>query len=558
MEKVLIVGSGPSGVHFALSVLRNGYEVLMLDVGKERPEVTHADYGFNDLKAKLDDPVGYFLGEHFEGVIYPSSKKEYYGIPPSKNYVFSDLEDFRFEANGFAPLLSFAQGGLAEAWTGGVYPFNDDELSDFPFRYKDIAPFYNEVARRIGMTGVDDDLSQFMPVHENLLEPLELDEHSTTLLAEYRKHKDFINGRLKCYLGRSRVATLSQDNESRRRCSYLGRCLWGCPSQAFYTPSITLEECRRFPNFEYRGDMYVTHFNFNSKRHISGLVAKSLKDRKAVEIPVGKLVLAAGTLSSSQIFLQSIFQNTGEIIKLPGLMDNRQILIPFVNLKMFGKSYNPRAYQYHQVALGIDNGSLKHYLHGQITTLKTALLHPIIQKIPFDLKTSTFMFRHLHAALGLANVNFADSRREENYLTLATGSKSAWPKLLINYAPPASETHSIKAVMRQVKRALWKLKCVVPPGMAHVRPMGASVHYSGTIPMSMRAGAYTTSPDCRSHDFDNLYIVDGTTFPFLPAKNITFTLMANAVRVANNAFLGRSADYSFAPLSEQLQRIPTT
>jgi hypothetical protein len=27
-------------------------------------------------------------------------------------------------------------------------------------------------------------------------------------------------------------------------------------------------------------------------------------------------------------------------------------------------------------------------------------------------------------------------------------------------------------------------------------------------------------------------MVDGATFPFLPAKNITFTLMANAVRVA--------------------------
>ena len=536
MERVLIVGSGPSGVHFALSVLEKGYEVLMLDVGNKKPEVIHADYGFNDLKAKLNDPVGYFLGEHFEGVIYPGSKKEYYGIPPSKNYVFSDLEDFRFEANGFAPLFSFAQGGLAEAWTGGVYPFNDDELSDFPFRYKDIAPFYNEVARRIGMTGIDDDLSRFIPVHENLLEPLELDEHSTTLLAEYRKHKDFINARLKCYLGRSRVAILSQHKDSRRRCSYLGRCLWGCPSQAFYTPSITLAECRRFPNFEYREDMYVTHFNFNSKRHITALVATSLKERRSVEIPVVKLVLAAGTLSSSQIFLRSIFQNTGEIVKLTGLMDNRQIFIPFINLKMVGRSYNPRAYQYHQLALGFENGSRKQYVHAQITTLKTALVHPIVQKSPLDLKTSTFMFRHLHAALGLVNVNFADSQRKENFLTLATVPNSQHPKLLLDYAPRASEKQSIKTAIKQVKRVLWKLKCVVPPGMVHVRPMGAGVHYAGTIPMSTKKRAYTVSPDCRSHDFDNLYIVDGTTFPFLPAKNITFTLMTNAVRVANNAF----------------------
>jgi choline dehydrogenase-like flavoprotein len=40
------------------------------------------------------------------------------------------------------------------------------------------------------------------------------------------------------------------------------------------------------------------------------------------------------------------------------------------------------------------------------------------------------------------------------------------------------------------------------------------------------------SPGCRSHDFANLYIADGTSYPFLPAKNITFTLMANAARIA--------------------------
>jgi choline dehydrogenase-like flavoprotein len=66
--------------------------------------------------------------------------------------------------------------------------------------------------------------------------------------------------------------------------------------------------------------------------------------------------------------------------------------------------------------------------------------------------------------------------------------------------------------------------------------MGASVHYAGTLPMSRRRAAYATSEYCQSHDFGNLYIVDGTTFPFLPSKNLTFTLMANAVRVAESAF----------------------
>jgi choline dehydrogenase-like flavoprotein len=74
------------------------------------------------------------------------------------------------------------------------------------------------------------------------------------------------------------------------------------------------------------------------------------------------------------------------------------------------------------------------------------------------------------------------------------------------------------------------------PGMTHVRPMGSSVHYAGTLPMSAERLPGSVSPECRSHDIDNLYVVDGAALPFLPATNLTFTLMANAVRVAATAF----------------------
>ena len=37
-------------------------------------------------------------------------------------------------------------------------------------------------------------------------------------------------------------------------------------------------------------------------------------------------------------------------------------------------------------------------------------------------------------------------------------------------------------------------------------------------------------------NFENLWLADGSTFPFLPAKNLTFTLMANASRIAATDF----------------------
>jgi choline dehydrogenase-like flavoprotein len=214
-------------------------------------------------------------------------------------------------------------------------------------------------------------------------------------------------------------------------------------------------------------------------------------------------------------------------------MDNRQVLVPFVNLGMIGRAFASDSYQYHLLGMGLESGQPRDYVHGQITTLKTALTHPLIQRMPFDLAASTRVFRTLHAALGLVNVNFRDTRREPSYVELASDDPL---RLRIHYEPDGEETERIRSALRRVRRVLWALNCVVPPRMMHIRPMGASVHYAGTLPMTRGDSPLTVDPAGRSRDIGGLYFVDGATFPFLPAKNITFTLMANAVRIAEAAF----------------------
>ena len=535
-RRLVVVGSGASAVHFALSALEKGHQVLMLDVGRERPAPVMPDATLTQLKDRLDDPIRYFLGDAFEAVLYPGASGEYYGVPPSKNYVFSGVPQFRWRAGGFEPLGSFARGGLAEAWTGGVYPFNDDELADFPFDYSDIAPYYDLVAKRIGISGAVDDLARFMPVHQHLMPPLELDQHSVVLINRYEQCRTRLNQTLHGYMGRSRIATISRDRDGRRACGYLGRCLWGCPTQSLYTPAMTLDECHRFAGFQYVAGAYVRHFTANRQRRITAVVTQAISSGAIEEVPVDTLVLGAGTLSSCRIFLESVYQATGELVRLDGLMDNQQILMPFVNLTMLRRPYNPDTYQYHQLGLGLESANPREYVHGQITTLKTALIHPIVQMLPFDLKTSLSIFGSAHAALGLVNVNLYDTRRDGNSVTLEPDRTDGPLKLVMHYAVAAQQAERVRVAMQRVRRILWTLNCVVPPRMSDLRPMGASVHYAGLLPMSTAASPWTTSKTGQSHDFENLFFVDGTTFPFLPAKNLTFTLMANAARIADCAF----------------------
>lgn len=532
-ERVLVVGSGASGVHFALTVLRKGGRVTMLDVGREPGVPAAPDAGLNGLKDRLSDPAAYFLGARFESALLPGPAGEYYGTPPSKNYVFDAPEGFGFASSGFAPLFSFARGGLAQAWTGGCYPLNDHELEPFPFALRDLAPCYDEVARRIGVTGADDDLAQFMPLHDHLLPPLDLDRHSAQLMDRYARVRSRLNG-AGAHLGRTRVATLSRDLGLRRACDYRGRCLWGCPVGALYTPSQTLQDCLAFDTFEYVPGVEVSHFTMDGRR-VRGVVARAGHGDAEHEFPLDRLALAAGALTSTKIVLMSVLKATGERVRLPGLMDNRQILVPFVNLSQIGQPFSDATYQYHLLGIGLECDAPRDYVHGQITTLKTALLHPVIQRMPFDLSTSTFVMRAIHAALGIVNVNLRDTRRDANYveLTHEPGRPSA---LRLHYEPDADEPERIRQAVQRVKATLRQLRCVVPPGMVHVRPMGASVHYAGTLPMTTASAPFTTTEYGQSRDFENLFVVDGATLPFLPAKNLTFTLMANAVRIAEAAF----------------------
>ncbi|MCP5046464.1 MAG: GMC family oxidoreductase [bacterium] len=539
--KITIVGSGASGIHFALTALKKGHHVTMLDVGYTGPAPVNPGHSFKELKCRLNDPVHYFLGKNFEGVVSPDFDKEIYGFPPGKSYIFREPPGFEKDTAGFEPLFSFAAGGLAQAWTGGSYPYNDDDLEKFPFNYAQIEPYYNEITRRIGIVGEEDDLAAYYPLHENLQPPIHFDTHSQLLWDRYHKKRRTLVQKHGIVLGRSRVAVLSQGQDDRNPCDYSGRCLWGCASGSLYVPSITLEQCRRYDNFEYIPNRWVTHFKYGENRRINTLVALEPGTNETIQYPVDTLVLSAGTLSTSKIYLDSIYHRTREVKHLTGLMDNRQQLVPFITPAMLSHRYNPDTYQYHQLAIGFlwgegQDNNPGDYVHGQVTTLKTALMQPVFQTMPVDWKTATHLGRNLHSAMGVLNLNYSDTRRQENTLSISPvqGLKATPTTLKISYAPPADEKKKMTAVLKKVKKFFKSLGAIIPPGQAHTRPMGASVHYSGTLPMSTQPKPHTISPNCQSHDFENLYIVDGAAFPFLPAKNLTFTLMANAARVAES------------------------
>lgn len=79
-------------------------------------------------------------------------------------------------------------------------------------------------------------------------------------------------------------------------------------------------------------------------------------------------------------------------------------------------------------------------------------------------------------------------------------------------------------------------KHVVPFGIypRNYMPLSAVGHQCGTCRFGEDASTSVLDLNCRTHDIDNLYVVDSSFFPSNSGVNPTLTIIANAIRVAEH------------------------
>jgi choline dehydrogenase-like flavoprotein len=65
-------------------------------------------------------------------------------------------------------------------------------------------------------------------------------------------------------------------------------------------------------------------------------------------------------------------------------------------------------------------------------------------------------------------------------------------------------------------------------------PLAGVAHQNGTIRFGRDPESSALDPNCRAHEVDNLYVVDGSFFPSSAAVNPALTIMANALRVGDH------------------------
>jgi choline dehydrogenase-like flavoprotein len=64
-------------------------------------------------------------------------------------------------------------------------------------------------------------------------------------------------------------------------------------------------------------------------------------------------------------------------------------------------------------------------------------------------------------------------------------------------------------------------------------PIGGTAHQAGTARFGADSATSVLDLNCKTHELDNLYVVDASFFPSIGAVNPTLTIIANALRVAD-------------------------
>ncbi len=535
MTKIVVVGSGVSGSHAALTLLERGLDVELWDVGHEEEPFPESGPTFHELKDRLADPVTYFLGADLQAVVPPTST-ELLRYPPSRSFMSSTADGLdEFVSDTFLAHGSFAKGGLANGWGANALAFDDNDLAEWPVSFSDMEPAYRAVAARIPIAGPsDDDLTPHLQGIYPSQSAVRLSSSDQKLLNTYRRRKRRLDA-LGVKFGCARLAVIT-DSARPEGCVYCGRCLWGCPSGSIYNPRLsTLKQCEAHRRFRYVSGRRVVSLRPKDNR-IEGIRYLDTGTGEVRDESCDVVFLAAGALQTGAIFLRTIAAKSDEALpRAEGLMDTTVVRIPFIALSSLGSAADPRVFQLNRLIAGVidDSAHWPRYLHAEILLLNSLLYHPLIERLPFDTRTSSQIFFAMKSALGVATLFFPDRISLGNHAQLLPGGDGVASRVELRYRESDEKESFIRRSAATMRSALHRLGCVTR-GLVR-SPPGAGIHYAGTVPMG--PGPRRCDARGRSNLFSNLYIADGAAFPSLPSKSITVSLAAHATRVASSATL---------------------
>ncbi len=423
--------------------------------------------------------------------------------PEAERDAKGSIKYFPIEANNFSIYISRAWGGLANAWKARLYPYTDYELQNFPIKSAELKPHYGELTRHIGSSDKNDDLLPLPGNAQHLQREINPCLNIRHLEKCYKKRKKGLN-KAGIYMSCGRTAVLSEAKEAGQAAS-------------IYTPTITLDYLKKNSNFTFKDNHLVE--SFKDTKEFVAVSARNLNSSRSVQYKAKKLILAAGALGTGRIVLASFkdYQT-----RLP-ILDNPASLVPFINLRAVGAVLDQPGCESAALDFVYDGPLFPERVAGVVSGYISPRRGDIFFNLPLAVRGNLSLVRYLVPALVVIQLFYPDSTKEDNYIQLHKDNT-----LFINY----TDTLKRGDIERLLIKSFRYMGFFSTPSQVRYPQPGYSRLCAGTIPMGQRKRKYHLTRDNRLNNTTNVYVVDGSWLPELPAQNFTFTLMANALRAA--------------------------
>ncbi|MCF6200799.1 MAG: GMC family oxidoreductase [Hydrogenimonas sp.] len=547
MYDAAIIGSGAAGGAVAYTLALAGLKVLLIEKG---PWIEREDF--------TKDEIAYCRRD----IVTPNLSEEYHMLVMKEQGEWRERSSFEM---GWSFWNGNIVGGSSNLMSGMFHRMHPDDfrllekygpieganIADWPISYEDLEPYYDLAERVVGITGTFRD-------HPN--EPPRKNRDFFQPATSENRFASFFDKKCK-EAGATPLVTpraiLSQKSGDREGCYYSNFCgSYGCSSgakgssrEAFINPALKSGNLTLLPN------TFVKRLVRSGKNRIGYAEAINRESEKVLKIEASIFIVAAQAHESVRLLLNSadrkypdgLANSSGELGKnlifsaggwgegdieksslsksdfedlmTPGLFLNRSIL-DWYTLEVGGKRVK---------------GGLVEFMFGHQNFIRRAAL----SKYGKDGKL--LWGRDLEKIL---KYRFTQSKRvrfevfndwmptDECYITVDSKREDCYG-MPVGKLHIYSHPHDLKIARKITDKAETLLKRLGAKNIV--------TQVSGSPPQNLIAGGCRFGDDpkksvlnryCQSHDIPNLFVVDASFMPTGGSVPYTWTIYANALRVA--------------------------
>jgi choline dehydrogenase-like flavoprotein len=522
VHDVLVIGSGAAGGMAAWNLTRQGVNVTMLDAGRKfnRSEFwTHVKPW--EWQQRLD------AGHKPPAFVLDTAEQPY--ITPL--------------GQDFSLTRVWGRGGKTNIWGRVSLRYSDLDFAGperdgweipWPIRYKDIAPYYDQVDQLIGVCGGDDDQDS-LPGSRYFLPPppLRCGEHIIRRAAR-KVGIDTVA---------IRRAVLTRDHNGHTKCHYCGACGTGCDVGAFFNASDYLvEPALKTGRLNVIDNAVVARILVDEKGLASGVQYFDRYTKEERRLYGKRVIVAASCVDSTRILLNSTSP------KYPnGIGNSSDVIGRYLSEQI---RFTIRGFAPDLIGTEVRNddgiggahiymprfnhrdGRKRDYIRGfgcqfWYTGAQTDLSYA--KSVPgFGLEFKKAVKERYPALLNLHP--FGETiPKAENRITVKGSPVDQYgvPIARINYSIGENERRMSKDMYATMLEILHAAKAeIVPYKTGYLEPNGSAIHEHGTCRMGADPKRSALNSFCQMHEVKNVFIVDGAAFTTASEKNPTLTILA--------------------------------